>query len=48
MLTAMQTEMNTQAGLEKAWLEAWYLQQYWDKVKTQMNPATAGTTSKIY
>ena len=48
LLTNMQNEMNTQAGLEKAWLQAWYLQQYWNNVKDQLNPATGGTTAKIY
>lgn len=31
--TNMQTQADTQAGLEKAWLQAWYLQQYWATIK---------------
>lgn len=34
---------DAQAELEKAWLEAWYLQQYWAALKTTLHETTGGT-----
>jgi hypothetical protein len=39
---------DTQAGLEKAWLEAWYLQQYWAALKTTLHGTTGGTMATQY
>lgn len=44
----MQSEMNSQAQLEKGWLQAWYLQQYWRQINTQLDDTTAGSIAKVY
>ena len=42
------TQMDAQAALEKAWLQAWYLQQYWAAINTELNTATAGSKANAY
>jgi hypothetical protein len=41
--TAMKGAMTTQAALEKAWLNAYYDNQYWSSVGSLLNPATGGS-----
>jgi len=36
LYTNMQGQADTQAALEKAWLQAWYLQQYWVALTTEL------------
>lgn len=42
------TEMDAQAALEKAWLEAWYLQQYWSELKTELTTSTSGSKAETF
>lgn len=44
----MQAQADTQAALEKTWLQAWYLQQYWAALTTELTEGTAGTQAKTY
>lgn len=44
----VQTEMDTQAALEQAWLEAWFLQQYWNKINLNLAEDKAGSKAKLY
>lgn len=48
LYTGLTSAADTQAGLEKAWLEAWYLQQYWAALKTTLHPTTGGTSTTQY
>jgi hypothetical protein len=48
MHTDIATAMDAQALLEKAWLEAWYLQQYWAAINTALNTATVGSLAETY
>jgi hypothetical protein len=48
LYTNMAGAADTQAALEKAWLEAWYLQQYWAAIKTELTQTTASTQAKTY
>lgn len=48
LYTNLTTAADTQAGLEKAWLEAWYLQQYWAALKTTLHGTTGGTMATQY
>lgn len=48
LYTNMSGQADTQAGLEKAWLEAWYLQQYWAALKTTLHETTGGTMATQY
>lgn len=48
LLTNMTTAADSQAALEKAWLEAWYEQQYWAAITTQLTESTSGTKSKTF
>lgn len=34
LYTNLETSANAQGALEKAWLQAWYEQQYWAAIKT--------------
>lgn len=36
----------TQVDLEKAWLEAWYVQQYWAYIVTELTVSTAGSMAE--
>lgn len=42
----MQTLANTQAGLEKAWLSAWYVQQYWANLLLQLTEDDGTTVGR--
>lgn len=44
LYTNMQAAADAQAALEKAWLQAWYLQQYWSTIRVLLdeNDAPAG------
>jgi hypothetical protein len=48
MHTDIVTSMDAQAALEKAWLEAWYLQQYWTAINNGLNTATSGSMAETY
>jgi len=48
MHTDIVTAMDAQALLEKAWLEAWYLQQYWAAINTALNTATSSSMAETY
>jgi hypothetical protein len=39
---------DAQAALEKSWLQAWYLQQYWAQLDKYLNITTAGSTAKAW
>lgn len=36
----------TQVDLEKAWLEAWYVQQHWQAVNTELSVNTGGSMAE--
>lgn len=36
----------TQVDLEKAWLEAWYVQQYWTYIVTELTVSTSGSMAE--
>jgi len=36
----------TQVDLEKAWLEAWYVQQYWAAIVTELDTSTSGSMAE--
>jgi len=42
---AMDTQLIAQAALEKAWLQAYYLQQYWAQLKKYLTPTQAGSAA---
>lgn len=44
----VQTEMDAQAALEQAWLEAWFLQQYWTKVDGWLDTGKAGSKAETF
>lgn len=46
--TSLTGAADAQAALEKAWLEAWYLQQYWAALKVQLTASTVGSKSKDF
>jgi hypothetical protein len=46
--TAMVTDADTQAGLETAWLQAYYYQQYWMAIEHYLTDTTASSTTKAY
>jgi hypothetical protein len=43
MYTDMSAAAVVQAGLEKDWLQAWYLQQYWAAIVVELAEDTAGS-----
>lgn len=48
LYAAMVTDVATQAGLETAWLQAYYYKQYWLAIDYKLDPTTAGTKAKSY
>jgi hypothetical protein len=42
----MQGQADTQAGLEKAWLNAWYVQQYWANLLLQLSEDDGTTVGR--
>jgi len=48
LYTNLTAAADAQAALEKAWLEAWYLQQYWAALKTTLHATTGGTMATQY
>lgn len=44
LVTNMTNQVNTQVGLEKAWLQAWYVQQYWAQLKVQLTASGGSGT----
>lgn len=46
--TDMVTDANTQAGLETAWLQAYYYKQYWLAIEHYLTDTTASSTTKAY
>jgi hypothetical protein len=46
--TSMQGVADTQAALEKAWLSAWYKQQYWAAIVTELDVTTVGSKAIAY
>lgn len=46
--TEMVTDAKTQAGLETAWLQAYYYKQYWLAIKDRLTTSTTGSTCKLY
>ena len=42
--TDMVTDADTQAGLETAWLQAYYYKQYWMAIEHYLTDTTTGTT----
>lgn len=46
--TNMVVIIDAQADLEKAWLNAWYDEQYWVQVNAQLDTGTAGSLAKSY
>jgi len=44
----MVADVATQAGLETAWLQAYYYKQYWLAIDYKLDPTTAGTKAKSY
>lgn len=47
-LTAVQGQMDAQAAYEQAWLEAWYLQQYWVAINSELDNTKLGSKAKTY
>lgn len=43
LYTNLATAADSQAALEKAWLQAWYEQQYWAAIKVQLTTAATAT-----
>jgi len=41
----MTASITTQAGLEEAWLEAYYVQQLWVAINLELTDSTAGSMS---
>lgn len=46
--TNMVTDADAQAELEKKWLAAWYYQQFWARMVTQLTTTTAGSRAKNF
>lgn len=46
MYTDMSAAAGVQAGLEKDWLQAWYLQQYWAAIVVELTEATSGSLAE--
>lgn len=46
--TDMVTDAGTQAGLETAWLQAYYYKQYWMAIEHYLTDTTASSTTKAY
>jgi len=46
--TDMVTDAGTQAGLETAWLQAYYYKQYWMAIEHYLTATTASSTTKAY
>lgn len=44
----MVADVATQAGLETAWLQAYYYKQYWFAIDYKLNTATASTKAEAY
>ena len=44
----MVTAVNAQAALEVAWLEAYYNEQYWGAIETELAVATEGSMAKDF
>lgn len=45
--TNMKTEAETQAGLEKKWLEAWYTQRFWAHTMTKLTAGGNGRAKRF-
>ena len=46
--TDMVADAGTQAGLETAWLQAYYYKQYWMAIEHYLTDTTASSTTKAY
>lgn len=44
----MVTDVNTQAGLETAWLQAYYYKQYWMAVENALDTNNSSSRAKNY
>jgi hypothetical protein len=44
----MVADVATQAGLETAWLQAYYYKQYWLAIDYKLDPTTASTKADLY
>lgn len=48
MKTNLKNAADSQAGLEKNYLEAWYTNQYWTRLDHWLNTSTADSPGKVY